>query len=81
MIPVDDEAMYAYFDSLGAPRHASDVVPDGPIPWSSDDMVTFGASIRQGYFDVQTDVVERVTGRKPKPLKDVMLAFKDSWPR
>src|SRR5262249_1421094 len=39
---VDDEKMFAYFDSLGIPRHASDIVPQGPIPWSSDDMVTFG---------------------------------------
>jgi NAD(P)H dehydrogenase (quinone) len=81
VIPVNDEQMFAYFDALGAPRHASDVVPDGPIPWSSDDMVTFGASIREGYFDVQTDVVERITGQKPRPLRDVMLAFKDSWPK
>jgi NAD(P)H dehydrogenase (quinone) len=81
VIPVNDEQMFAYFDALGAPRHASVVVPDGPIPWSSDDMVTFGASIREGYFDVLTDVVERVTGRKPRPLRDVMLAFKDSWPK
>src|SRR5687767_14239635 len=39
--PVDDAGMFAYFDSLGVPRHASDIVPSGPIPWSSDDMVTF----------------------------------------
>jgi len=81
VIPVNDEQMYAYFDALGAPRHASDIVPDGPLPWSSDDMVTFGASIREGYFDVQTDAVERITGRKPKPLYDVMVAMKDGWPK
>jgi NAD(P)H dehydrogenase (quinone) len=80
VIPVDDDAMYAHFDSLGIPRHASDDVPAGPIPWSSDDMVTFGQSIREGYFDVLTDHVERITGRPPKPLREVMLAFKPSWP-
>lgn len=77
---VDDEAMFAYFDSLGAPRHASDIIPDGPIPWSSDDMVTFGQSIREGYFAQKTDWVEKITGRKPKSLRDVMLAHKESWP-
>lgn len=30
--PVDDEGMYAYFDSLGVARKASDVAPGGPIP-------------------------------------------------
>jgi len=81
VIPVNDEQMFAYFDALGAPRHASDIVPDGPLPWSSDDMVTFGAAIREGYFDVQSDSVERITGRKPKALYDVMVAMKNGWPK
>ena len=77
---VDDEAMYRHFDALGLPRHASDDVPDGPIPWCSSDMVTFGQSIREGYFDTITDHVARLTGRAPRSLRDVMLAFRDSWP-
>ncbi|HWW64085.1 MAG TPA: SDR family oxidoreductase [Sphingomonadaceae bacterium] len=80
VIPVDDEQMFAHFDSLGIPRVASDDVPDGPIPWSSDDMVTFGQSIREGFFNKLTDHVERITGRKPKPLREVMLAYRDTWP-
>jgi NAD(P)H dehydrogenase (quinone) len=79
--PVDDEAMFAYFDSLGVPRHASDDPVTAPIPWSSDDMVTFGQSIREGFFNVVTDHVERITGRKPRSLREVMLQFKDSWPK
>ena len=79
--PVDDEGMFRYFDSLGVPRHASDIVPAGPIPWSSDDMVTFGKSIREGYFDVLTDHVERITGRKPTPLREIMLRYQSAWPR
>jgi NAD(P)H dehydrogenase (quinone) len=77
---VDDEDMFKYFDGMGIPRHASDVRPEGAIPWSSDDMVSFGRSIREGYFDVLTDHVERLTGRKPIALHDVMLSHKDSWP-
>jgi NAD(P)H dehydrogenase (quinone) len=76
----DDDGMFAYFDSLGVPRHASDIVPDGPIPWSSDDMVTFGQAIREGFFDRITDDVERITGRAPMSLRDVMLAHRASWP-
>lgn len=79
--PVDDAGMFDYFDSLGVPRHASDAVPDGPVPWSSEDMVTFGRSIREGYFAKRTDDVERITGRKPKSLREVMLAFKSTWPQ
>ncbi|QVM83575.1 NAD(P)H-binding protein [Novosphingobium decolorationis] len=78
---VDDEAMFAYFDSLGVPRHASDIVPDGPIPWSSDDMVTFGQSIREGFFDLATVHVEKLTGKPPRSLREVMLQHCESWPK
>ncbi len=79
--PVDDEGMFQYFDSLGVPRHASDIVPKGPIPWSSDDMVTFAKSIREGFFDVKTDHVERITGRKPTSLRDILLKYRHTWPQ
>ncbi|MCJ2181804.1 SDR family oxidoreductase [Novosphingobium sp. 1949] len=79
--PVDDAAMFAYFDALGVPRHASDIVPDGPIPWSSDDMVTFGQAIREGYFEQATDHVAKLTGRPPRSLRDVMLQHCASWPK
>ena len=78
---VSDDEMFAYFDSLGVPRHASDDPTTAPIPWSSDDMVTFGQSIREGYFNVLSDSVERLTGRKPRTLRSVLLQFKDSWPK
>jgi NAD(P)H dehydrogenase (quinone) len=77
---VDDEGMYRYFDSLGVPRKASDIVPDGPIPWASEGMVTFGQSIREGHFAVRSDDVERVTGKKPRPLLSVLEQMKGFWP-
>jgi NAD(P)H dehydrogenase (quinone) len=79
--PVTDEEMFAYFDSLGVPRHASDIMPQGPIPWSSDDMVSFGASIREGFFDVLSDHVEKITGRKPRPLRQVFEQYQPGWPK
>jgi NAD(P)H dehydrogenase (quinone) len=79
--PVDDDGMFAYFDSLGVPRHASDIVPAGPIPWSSDDMVTFGQAIREGFFDVCSGDVERITGKKPVSLREIFMRHKDSWPK
>ena len=77
---VDDEGMYQYFDSLGVPRKASDIVPDGPIPWASEGMVTFGQAIREGYMDSVSDTVERITGKKPTPLKAVLEQYKGAWP-
>ena len=77
---VDDEAMFAYFDSLGVPRKASDVMPGGPIPWASEGMVTFGQSIREGFMDVESDDVERITGHKPRTLKSVLEQYQHLWP-
>ena len=79
--PVDDAGMYAYFDSLGVARKASDVVPDGPIPWASEGMVTFGQSIREGFMDVQSDDVERITGRPPRTLRSVCEQLRHLWPQ
>jgi NAD(P)H dehydrogenase (quinone) len=79
--PVDDEGMYAYFDSLGVSRKASDVLPDGPIPWASEGMVTFGQSIREGFMDVESDDVERITGRKPRSLRSVFEQYQGAWPK
>ena len=80
LIPVDDEGMYQYFDSLGVPRKASDILPDGPIPWASEGMVTFGQSIREGYFDLLSDAVERITGKAPRTLRSVLEQYKHLWP-
>jgi NAD(P)H dehydrogenase (quinone) len=80
-IPVSDDEMFAYFDSLGIPRHASDDPTAGPIPWCSEDMVTFGKSIREGFFNVITNHVELLTGRRPRPLLDVLKQFQPTWPK
>jgi NAD(P)H dehydrogenase (quinone) len=77
---VDDEGMFGYFDSLGIPRKASDVVPDGPIPWASEGMVTFGQSIREGFMDIESNDVERVTGRPPRSLRSVLEECRALWP-
>ena len=79
--PVDEERMFAHFDSIGIPRHASDIIPDGPIPWCSEDMVTFGVSIREGYFDKLNTNVRDITGQDPKTLREVMLAHRHLWPK
>jgi NAD(P)H dehydrogenase (quinone) len=80
LIPVDDEGMYQYFDSLGVARKSEDIGPDDPIPWASEGMVTFGQAIREGYFDVLSDTVERITGRPPRSLRSVFEQYKSMWP-
>ena len=43
------------------------------IPWCSEDMVTYEQSIREGWFDVCSKDVQRLTGRRPKSLEEVLL--------
>jgi NAD(P)H dehydrogenase (quinone) len=81
VIPVSDEQMFEYFDSLGVARKAKDVDPNGPIPWASEGMVTFGQAIREGNFAVISDDVERITGRKPRTLRSVLEQYRGAWPQ
>lgn len=71
-VPVDDAQMYAMFDAMGVPRRPVDDQSIAGIPWNSDDMVTFGQAIREGYLDVCSDDVERLTGRKARSVRDMI---------
>jgi NAD(P)H dehydrogenase (quinone) len=81
ILPVDDEGMFAYFDSLGVARTAADLGPDDAIPWASEGMVTFGQAIREGYFDVESNDVERITGQAPRTLRSVFEQYRGVWPQ
>ncbi len=81
LIQVSDEEMYEYFDSLGVARKPKDVDFNGPIPWASEGMVTFGQAIREGNFAVISDDVERITGKKPRSLRSVFEQYQGAWPQ
>jgi NAD(P)H dehydrogenase (quinone) len=76
---VSDDDMFAHFDALGFPRHASDRM-DPERPWSSDGMVSFERAIREGYFAVISNDVEKLTGKKPRALRDVLIQYQHLWP-
>jgi len=61
------------FDALGIPREPVDDQIVAGIPWNSDDMVTFEAAVREGCFEVISEDVERLTGRRPKSLRALMV--------
>jgi NAD(P)H dehydrogenase (quinone) len=74
LIETDDPGMYAHFDSLGIPRQPVDDRSVGGIPWNSDDMVSFERAIREGFLDVCTDDVERLTGRRARSVRELIEA-------
>jgi len=70
-MPVDDGGLYAVFDAIGAPRSPADIAPGG-FPWCSDDMVSFEASLREGWFDVQSGDAQMLMGRPPQAFADLL---------
>jgi NAD(P)H dehydrogenase (quinone) len=74
VVETDDAGMYAHFDTLGIPRKPVDDHSVAGISWNSDDMVSFERSIREGYLDVCTDDVARLTGRKARSVRDMIIA-------
>jgi NAD(P)H dehydrogenase (quinone) len=61
LLPVDDATF-----TRGLVEHAGMPQP------LAETYATFGAAIRAGLLDVRTDVVERLTGRHPRSLRDVL---------
>lgn len=73
----DVDGLYAMFDALGIPRQPVDHLTVANFPWNSDDMVSFEVAVRDGYFAVISDDVELLTGRKPRSLRDLLVANRD----
>lgn len=74
-VKTDDEGMYAMFDAMGIPREPVDDQVVSGISWNSDDMVTFEAAIRGGHLSIISDDVEKLTGRKPRSVRQMIEEF------
>lgn len=74
LVETDDAGMYAHFDALGIPREPVDDQTVAGIPWNSDDMVSFERAIREGFLDICTDDVQRLTGRKARSVRELIEA-------
>lgn len=71
-VSLDDEGQYAMFDAMGIPRRPVDDLEVAGIPWNSDDMVSFGRAIREGFLELCTNDVERLTGRKARSVRQMI---------
>jgi len=76
-VAVDDAAQWAMFDAMGIPRRPVDDQSVSGIPWNSDDMVTFGRAIREGFLEVCTSDVERLTGRPARSVRAMIAENAD----
>ena len=72
LVETDDNGMYAMFDAMGIPCELVDDQSVGGIPWNSDDMVTFGQAIREGFLAVCSNDVERLTGKPARSVRQMI---------
>ncbi len=78
-IPADHDQFYAYLDAMYIPRATDGDYSKSPVPWCSKDMVTNEAGIGDGLMDVETDTVEKLTGRKPLTARDLIDKYSFVW--
>lgn len=74
-VDASDAELYADFDTMGIPRRPVDDQSVAGIPWNSDDMVTFGQAIREGFLELCSDDVLKLTG---KPARSVRQMIEDN---
>jgi NAD(P)H dehydrogenase (quinone) len=71
-VAASDAEQYAMFDAMGIPRRPVDDLAIGGIPWNSDDMVTFGQAIREGFLEVCSSDVELLLGRPARSVRQMI---------
>lgn len=73
-----DQELYDYFDSIGVPRDTNGDFSKSPIQATSEGMVTFGTTVREGYLDVPVSDFNKLTGHNPITIKH-MFENKDEF--
>ena len=70
---IDDEAQYAFFDSIGVPRYTDGEWAETAkaFPFCGEGMVTFGAAIHKNQMSRCTNDFEMLTGRKPISIREM----------
>lgn len=72
VVDLTDEATYAMFDAIGVPRTTENGMKGSPIPWCSDDMVSFGRAVRVGHMKAFTDDFRKLTGHAPLSMRQLI---------
>ncbi len=74
-ITMNEEEYYDYLD----PRTTKGNYSKSPVPWCANDMVTNESVIRDGLMAIETDAVEKLTGRKLIDPKDLLEKYSFVW--
>lgn len=66
---ITDDELYAYFDSIHVPRNTDGDFSKSPIQATSEGMVSFGTTVREGFLDVPVTDYVQLTGRKSTSMQ------------
>jgi NAD(P)H dehydrogenase (quinone) len=76
---MDDEEFLAYLSALGISSSTQGYDSKAPVLWCSNDMVTNEGGIRNGQMGVVSHDVERLLGRKPLEVSDIIDRYSYMW--
>lgn len=78
-IPMDDDEFRRYLEALHIPVTTDGDYSQSPVPFCIMDMVTNEKGIAEGQMGVVSHDVEKLTGRKPLKVSDLLETYSYVW--
>lgn len=76
---MDDQQFKQYLMAMGVPETTDGDKSHSPVPFCTNDMVTNEKGISNGQMGVVTNDVEKLTGRKPLTIDDLIDEYSYVW--
>ena len=78
-VPMDDDEFRSYLEALHIPTTTDGDYSQSPVPFCTMDMVTNEKGISEGQMGVVSHDVEKLTGRKPLEVPDLLDTYSYVW--
>lgn len=78
-VPMDDEEFRKYLEALHIPATTDGDHSQSPVPFCTMDMVTNEKGIANGQMGVVSHDVEKLTGKKPLEIPDLLDTYSYVW--
>ncbi|MDH2926763.1 NAD(P)H-binding protein [Lonepinella koalarum] len=76
---MNDAEFLAYLQALHIPETTDGDFSKSPLPFCSNDMVTNEGGIAEGQMGIVTHDVEKLTGHKPREVRDLLDEYSYVW--
>ncbi|MCI5503591.1 MAG: NmrA family NAD(P)-binding protein [Eubacterium sp.] len=78
-VPMDDDEFRSYLEALHIPTTTDGDKSQSPVPFCTMDMVTNEGGIASGQMGVVSHDVEKLIGRKPLEVQDLLDTYSYVW--